>query len=243
MVLFAGVASAATVLGTAYEIDPRTLGELAAPGCRCGRGLVVQSVGVNAAPTAETWWGLWLENGGLWIKAVEVRETRWDSLNESEPAECLHGVEGAPTWLLHGVPGLSAGPVNITPGGDDFPMWPGRRLTAQGGYVGKPEVAVATISAFGSAGGQAPRPRVSDYRLVYQDLRDSVDLAGPSAFDGDSTVSVAFMGDVDRDGYVDVLIDSGQPDDLNPTVLLLSSHAGPGQLLGAAAIQVHGTCC
>jgi hypothetical protein len=243
MWMFAAVATAATVLSTAHGTDPRTIGELAPPGCVCGRGRVVRAIGMNGPPTAETWWGLWLEGGALWLKAVDVQETSWDP-EQPMPAVCSQGVEGQPLLLLHGVAGLSAGPVNVTRGGDDSPMWPGRILVAEGGYTGKPELSRATIRAFGTAvPGTTSRPRIADYRLVYQDERGSVDLADAAAFDGDRTVSVDFMGDVDRDGYVDVLVRSGQPDDLDPTVLLLTGGAPPGALLRPVAMQVHGTCC
>lgn len=49
-----GVAGAEPVLARAYATDPRTLGELASPGCGCGRALVVESIGLNGPPTADT---------------------------------------------------------------------------------------------------------------------------------------------------------------------------------------------
>lgn len=142
--------------------------------------------------------------------------------------------EGEPVFLVKGIAGLSVGPVETT--------FDRRRLIypGEGFAVGKGRI----LQAFGNAVYYETLPNglhlIRDYtlRLRSNDLTQTIVQVEKVSIDG--TPELVWVGDVDRDGHMDILVDATERYTRNDYRLFLSSLAGPGELVHQVASSGHG---
>ena len=135
-----------------------------------------------------------------------------------------------PILLVHGVKGLQTGSVTVaTIDGPEDPR-PGDRLSIDlGGHHYQ-----VTFDADDRSGTHM-RVRLSDESQSQLLWSAQEEYAGGHWW-------VIWAGDLDRDGKLDLLVDFSNQEDAYPDVLLLSSHAKPGQMVGEAAHFYHAAC-
>ena len=135
-----------------------------------------------------------------------------------------------PVLLVHGVPGLESGGITCaTIDGPEEPK-PGDRLSIDlGGHHYQ-----MTFDADDQRGTNM-RIRLSDKSQSQVLWSTPGEPAGPHWY-------VIWAGDLDRDGKLDLFVDFSYQENDEPHVLLLSSRAKPGQMVGEAARFNHAPC-
>jgi len=199
-------------------------------------------VTVEASPD---WWGIFPEGDGFTLQSAPVTITivedgLVDDVGQATGKLVKVPQEAEPVLLMRGMPNAREGRLDTVPlkKGDTF-LLPSQSLRLSLGKD-KRESDVQLL-AVGKAVEQthAASALIHEYRfLLYQGDEPDVqiqELAKVEPFAMDGTPHIIWAGDIDRDGKIDLLLDTTFHYNVSRLVLYLSSAAKEGELVGKVA--------
>ncbi len=190
--------------------------------------------------SGEKWWGLYETEPGFYelIQTTITVAEQFDACLDAHVPHILIDQEKAPLFMVRGLSRFSAGPVKTA--SRYRRLMPGEAFHA---YHFRPHYDV--VFALGNVVG--PRhPIVKDYTINVREQLRSDGLVQEVIRIPETSVEeefpvVVWIGDLDRDGRMDLLIDA-QPYPGGPLILFLSSLAEEGEIVGKAAELIHRSC-
>lgn len=198
------------------------------------------------AKSGEKWWGLFETDDGkyeLVETTISVSERTDDCTDESIPFISIKD-KRYPLFLARGSNRFKTGCVDTVPlpkGVDGYP----RLLPGEQYHVNQCRPFYDVLFALGNVVG--PRyPRVKDYTLnIREQMREDGIvqelLHVPDTDTEEPFPTINWIGDLDRDGRMDLLVDA-QPYPGGPLVLFLSSFAEKGEILHKVAELMRRSC-
>jgi hypothetical protein len=206
--------------------------------------------------SAGTWDALYRQGPGFVLvsRTVQVRPCRdaiTDEPGQKTGREVVVDAEGVPILLVRGLQRVGAQPVPIRtayPGREpsELPSGGGYKYIAPGNSL---QLLLGTTEYRLSARGRNDPTRpdydrlVLDYRLTLTGPDGkSQDLPAPDRFAEDGVPTLLWAGDLDQDGKLDLYMDTTNHYNLGNHVLLVSSHATPGQLVRLVASRRYVGC-
>lgn len=191
------------------------------------------------------WWGIFPEGDGFTLQQAPVTITlEHDGVVDEEGQATGKRVkvpqEAEPVLLVHGIAGLKEGrlaPLYHQP--HDSYLFPSETLWLL--IKDGEQKSALSLAALGSTeeNGITPEPFVSNYALkVYSGshpVTASQVLYTAERVYEEARPTVVWAGDIDRDGIVDVLLNTTNHYNVTHLVLYLSSAAKKGELVGKVA--------
>lgn len=191
------------------------------------------------AHSGEKWWGLYETTEGEYalIETTITISEEYDACLDTQATFISIDQEKPPVFLVRGSDRFTAGPVNTVAGYTR--LLPGDSKEC----MFKESSQRFQILALGTAVWQK-YPRINDYTInilkndgrIFQEV-----LRVPETSTAEEFPVIWWMGDLDRDGELDLLIDE-QPYPGGTLILYLSSEAGVGEIVAKVAELVHASC-
>lgn len=190
--------------------------------------------------SGEKWWGLYETEPGFFelILTTITVEDQFDACMNAHIPHILIDQEKNPMFMVRGLDRFSGGPVKTS--SKYRCLMPGEVI-----YERLFHPHSATLFALGNVVGPQ-HPTVKGYTI---NVRDGYFREGhvqeilriPETSFQEEFPVIRWIGDLDRDGRLDILIDA-QPYPGGPMILFLSSLADEGEIVGKAAELIHRSC-
>ena len=186
--------------------------------------------------TGELWFGLYSDS--LTFELRESRVTITDSQTVGGLYDRFVTTDQAakPLFLLRGVNGLSNRPVLTVLATPTF-IHPAESKSMQFG-----ESTYYSVAAFGQAVDETVDVVITDYTIRLRKGRQSQIIASFKWIGSDKHPTILWVGDLDGDARLDLLMDSSTHYNLITYTLFLSSVAGNGNLVEQVASFTRGGC-
>ena len=197
------------------------------------------------AESGPAWWGIFPEGDGFTLQSAPVTITiEHDAVVDEEGQATGKMVkvpqEAEPVLLVRGLPNAREGRLDTVPieKGDNF-LLPSQSLRlSMGKEKRKSDVQLLAVGKAVEM-NHAAAALIHDYRfLLYSGDEPNVhiqELARVEPFAMDGTPRIVWAGDIDRDGKIDLLLDTTYHYNLTRLVLYLSSAAKEGEIVGKVA--------
>lgn len=206
------------VLVPLVEGNALAAGQLALPGQYHGNEMPIP-----VAPGQESWLGLYNSPTGLiWKSTAPAFQPSIDPVLDAPGQET--GVEinvpgDPPLLLVRGVPALQPGSVRTLPLANQ-PLGPGAHVVLEGGF--------SLDAAINEEG-------VYELKLMDAQLTSQILCSHDVLYD-ETVPTLVLAGDLDRDGHLDLLIDTSNHYNLSRLTLYLSSSATGGEWVAPVAV-------
>lgn len=226
VVLVAASLVAAAAEERESEVPPKPAIEIIELGYDCEGGPNVQG----------KWWGLYPSKGGYELVEVTVTSEEAEESRLTGDTTILRANrEGEPLCLIRGMKNARPGPIKTAFDGY-------LRLAAgQEHHVNDLPPHYDILYGLGNALLKGGFTVIKDYSINIRNDRDTKSIAQEllhieeACLSSESFPAVRWIGDLDRDGRLDVLLDA-EPYPNNRWILFLSSEAGDGEIVHQVAV-------
>lgn len=198
-----------------------------------------------AVESGPDWWGVFPEGDGFTLQSAPVTITReFDPIVDEEGQATGKLVkvpqEAEPVLLVRGIKGLTAGSLNsVRLNSSPLFLYPGQSLGLGISLDGK-KAQSGSIVAQGECNRiEDDTPVFTNYRLLLRVRGDQgvhvQEIVAVKPFWTGTSPNILWVGDLDRDGRVDILINIPEHESNSHYVLFMSSAAKEGELVGKVA--------